>query len=226
MGPEAGGHDSMSGSQPTVVVLARERASRKLRDAVDQASGFDLAGFFSKMEKAVPAILEAPPKVILFELDLPGVVDIESVVHSLKRECSGVHVVVVCDVRDPRLVPALRAGAVGHLTRRAEVEDVERALGLVMAGHAALSPPAARHVVGHLQARAPTPTPPPYTYDLTGREREILESLIEGKSDALAAERLQISPHTVRAHIKSLYRKLSVSSRAAAVAKALREELV
>ncbi len=216
----------MGGSRTPVVVLARERASRKLREAVEDAPGFALAGFYPKLEKAVPAILEAPPHVVLFELDLPGIVDIEAVVTSLKRECAGLKVVVVCDVTDPRLVPALRAGAVGHLSGRAGAEEVERCLGLVLAGHAALSPRAIKHVIDHLQARAPAPPPPPHTYELTGREREILEALIEGRSEALVAERLAISPHTVRAHIKSMYRKLGVSSRAAAVAKALREELV
>lgn len=216
----------MTDNEVSVFVLARDRASRKLRKVVDDAEGFRISGAFSRMEKAVPAILDEAPRVVLLELDLPGAVDFEAVMASLRREREGLEIVVVCDQDDERLVPALRAGAVGHLTRRSSSGEVVDALAAVARGEAALSAAVTRRLIDDLHARAPVPTPPPYTYDLTSRERQILAAMIEGESDAAVAERLQISHHTVRAHIKSLYRKLGVSSRAAAVAKALREELL
>ena len=216
----------MDSPEVGVIVLARERTLRWFQRLIDEAEGYRVAGAFTRVERAVPAILESEPRLVLLELGLPGAVEIDAVVTSLRRERSEIGVIVVSDSEDKRLIPALRAGADGHLAPRACSEDMCLIFDALVDGLVGLDPVVARRLVEYLRSKGPVLTPPPYSYGLTGREREILEALVEGKSDAAVAERLAISPHTVRAHVKSMYRKLGVSSRAAAVAKALREELL
>lgn len=219
--------DRPSSAVVPVLVVAHGATARRLGDILGDCAGFALAGSHGRLEDALPAILAVESRLVLLELGSPRLVDFEAALGSLRRERPSVDVVVLCDAHDPRLPSILLAGAVGHLSRRCSRLELERALATVLAGGAAVDPTVVRQLLeSHPMSPRRRPSPAPNGEELTDREREVLAGFVEGASCAALADRLAISPNTVRGYAKALYKKLEVSGRAAAVAKAVREHLV
>ncbi len=129
-------------------------------------------------------------------------------------------------VEDPaRIVAAFEAGAAGYLLKGGPLSEIVTAVRQVREGLAPISPTVARHIVTALQRRAAAPAAPARD-PLTTREREILSLLVGGHSYAAIAAGLNISLGTVQSHVKNIYRKLEVNSKAEAVGVALTEGLV
>jgi DNA-binding NarL/FixJ family response regulator len=126
----------------------------------------------------------------------------------------GVLVVTMVD-DDDAVVAALRAGARGYLLKGAGHAEIVRAVRGVAAGEAVLGPAVAGRVLGRL-ARPGEPALP----ELTGREREVLALVARGLGNHAIARHLVISDKTVGNHLSSIYAKLGVADRAAAVARA------
>lgn len=124
------------------------------------------------------------------------------------------------------VVAALEAGADGYVLKDAPDLEVSQAIRSVSAGHAPISPGVARHLLRRFRGPAPDARSEAGGLHLSPRERQILEALAQGLSYKETAVRLEISYHTVTDYVKSLYRKLKVSSRSKAVAKAARSGLV
>jgi DNA-binding NarL/FixJ family response regulator len=143
------------------------------------------------------------PQLILSDIGLPGRSGIEGLPLIRQRLPS-----VFNDAE--RVVEALRAGAVGYLEKDTLPAQVKEALLQVAAGGSPMSPGVARHVVRFFQ---PAPTEQPREA-LTPREQEVVRAIEDGLSYKLVAKRLFISVDTVRAHIRSVYRKLEVNSKA------------
>ena len=126
---------------------------------------------------------------------------------------------------DESVLGALRAGARGYLTKDAGSDDIRAAIMTVAAGEAALDPAIQHHVVTALGLGA-TPEPgvdtggggdQPLPDDLTPREAEVLTLIAEGLSNAEIADRLVVSPTTVKSHINHLFAKAGLRDRAQAV---------
>ena len=126
------------------------------------------------------------------------------------------------------MLSALRAGARGYLTKDAGAEDIRRAIQAVARGEAALDPAVQRHVVSALAGAGGEPAgdDPQLPDDLTPREAEVLALIAAGLSNQEIAERLVVSPATVKSHINHLVAKAGVRDRAQAVAYAYRRGLV
>lgn len=118
---------------------------------------------------------------------------------------------------DGHLFPALRAGAQGYLLKDQPFEQLVVQLQGISAGQPPLSPSVARRLLAHFQ---PTPDAAALGAELTPREREVLTLLARGISIAKIGLELGISRHTVGDHVKNLYRKLNISSRAQAALQA------
>jgi DNA-binding NarL/FixJ family response regulator len=116
-----------------------------------------------------------------------------------------------------RVFVALRNGAVGYLEKTTPLPLLKEHLLQVAAGGSPMSPSVARHVTRYFAASRPASPPPT---DLTAREREIVQGIEDGLSYKLIAERLFLSLDTVRSHIRQVYRKLEVNSKAEIMAKA------
>ncbi|MBP9713469.1 MAG: response regulator transcription factor [Sterolibacterium sp.] len=119
---------------------------------------------------------------------------------------------------DAHLFPALRAGAQGYLLKEQSREQLERQLGGIVDGQPPLSPAIARRLMRHFQLTEENP--PDSENPLTPREREVLGWLAQGIRLAEIAEKLHISRHTAGDHVKNIYRKLNISSRAEAALQA------
>ena len=120
---------------------------------------------------------------------------------------------------DHSLFAAMRAGARGYLLKGTEGEETVRAIHAVSSGEAIFSPSIARRLMQYFGA--PQPTAPPQAFpDLTEREREILTFMAQGYTNMAIAERLVLSPKTVRNHVSNIFSKLQVADRAEAIIRA------
>jgi DNA-binding NarL/FixJ family response regulator len=213
---------------------ARFRAS--LEVLFRHTPDFELVGSYA-MPAAALAALDAtrrdagPPwGLVLMDLDLPGMTGIECT-RRIKTELGDVRVVVLTVFEDrDSIVEAICAGADGYLLKRTPSDELLAQLRSVMAGGSPLSGGVARTVLELVRrvntagdaASAPHSLP----VELTPRERDVLNCLVQGMSYKAVSASLDVSIDTVRTHIRAVYRKLQVNSVAEAVGRALREKLV
>jgi DNA-binding NarL/FixJ family response regulator len=122
---------------------------------------------------------------------------------------------------DESVLGALRAGARGYLTKDASGEDIRAAIMTVAAGEAALDPAVQHHVVAALAGEGVGTgggrEGPELPDDLTPREAEVLSLIAEGLTNSEIAERLVVSPTTVKSHVNHLFAKAGLRDRAQAV---------
>jgi DNA-binding NarL/FixJ family response regulator len=125
-----------------------------------------------------------------------------------------------------RIFDAIQAGASGYLLKDEPIDTVVAAIRDMHAGGAPMSAPIAKKVLGLMRLAVPANPRDPAESDLTDREAQILKELATGKTTAAIGEALFLSPLTVKTHIKNIYRKLHVSSRAEATRLAMKRNLV
>lgn len=200
--------------------VTRQALATALRDA-----GMTVAACASGEEAlALPA--DSPLDVALVDLGLPGISGVETI-RGLRAARPGLPTLVLSAVESPeQIVSAFAAGAAGYLLKGAPLLDVVTAVNQVREGLAPISPAVARHIVATLQGREPAGSRTEGRARLTPREHEILSLLVGGHSYAALGAGLAISLSTVQSHVKSIYRKLEVSSKAEAVGVALTEGIV
>jgi DNA-binding NarL/FixJ family response regulator len=194
--------------------------------------GIELVAAASDGEEAVALAAELHPQVALMDLRMPRLDGIEAT-RRLRERCPEVRVIALTTYADDESVlGALRAGARGYLTKDASSEDIRAAILSVAAGDAALDPAVQHHVVAALaNERTARDAPDPRDAaaalpdDLTPRESEVLALIAEGLTNNEIAERLVVSPTTVKSHINHLFAKTGLRDRAQAVAYAYRTGL-
>jgi NarL family two-component system response regulator LiaR len=180
----------------------------------------ELAGEAATGEAAIELCGQALPDVILMDLMMPDM-DGATATRLIRRQFPKVQVVALTSFKEERLVRnALQAGAIGYLLKDVSADELARAIRAAHSGHATLSPEAAQALV-----RAADQSPAP-GHDLTERERVVLALMVEGLNNTQIAERLVVSPSTIKTHVSHILSKLGVVSRSEAVALALRSGLV
>lgn len=160
------------------------------------------------------------PDVILMDLIMPemdGIAATQAILHDYPE----VKIIAMTSFDEEELVHGvLAAGAISYLLKNVTADELAKAIREAFAGRSTLSPEAARVLV-----RATRPSPQPL-FELTEREREVLELVVQGHSNQQIAEALVITVATVKAHISNILSKLQVSSRAEAIAYAIKHKLV
>lgn len=209
-----------------LVVEDEPELSRRFSDAVLADPGLTLLGTVSTGTAALAVLAATPPDVLLLDLGLPDLHGIEVIRHTAQH-CPACDILVVTMFGDDAHVfEALEAGATGYLLKDLGLDRIAASIHDLWAGGAPISPSIARRVLARLrqgtttgQANVPgsgRQSQPPETV-LTPREIELLRLTAKGLSFERVGEVLGISPHTVVAHVKKIYRKLAVHSRAEAV---------
>ncbi|OQY89440.1 MAG: DNA-binding response regulator, partial [Chloroflexi bacterium UTCFX4] len=147
------------------------------------------------------------PDVILMDVRMPGINGIEAT-RRIHRTSPHIRILVLTVFDDDTLVfPVIRAGASGYLLKNTEQDELLRAIRTVANGGAIFSPGIAQKVLGYLNA--PQPNAPKESFDeLTAREREILELIAQGKTNAEIATTLNLSSKTVSNYISNVLLKL------------------
>jgi DNA-binding NarL/FixJ family response regulator len=185
------------------------------------------AGFKCRLaEESVEAFLSHDhednwPEVILMDIGLPGMSGIDGI-KLIKQKYPEIDIVMLTVYHDShKIFEALRAGASGYLLKNTPLAEIKEAIEQLQAGGAPMSPQIARKVIEHFNpANKPKPESP-----LTAKEKEIVVGLVDGLSYKMIGDRMNISVETVRFHIKNIYQKLHVHSKAEVITKSLRGEI-
>lgn len=184
----------------------------------------------ARCSEGVAAIAAEPFDLALVDLGLPDGSGIELVSLLQDRQPEALPVVVSIYDDDEHLFPALQAGAFGYLLKEQPREQLVGQLLRISQGEPPLSPPIARRVLGHFAGatgrRAALVQQIEDQAHLTERETEVLQRVAKGFTLAEIATQFGLTRNTVAAHIKNVYRKLNVSSRAEAALEAARRGLV
>lgn len=218
----------MSSPDAVRVLLADDQrlVRESLGTLLELLGGIDLVGTASDGRQALDLTALHAPQVVLMDLRMPRMDGIEAT-RLLRERHPDVQVIALTTFADDESVLAmLRAGARGYLTKDASSEDIQRAIVTVAAGEAALDPAVQHHVVAALAAEpaarsgangAAPRLDGPLPDELTPREAEVLALIAEGLTNAEIAERLVVSPTTVKSHINHLFAKAGLRDRAQAV---------
>lgn len=205
------------------IVEDLEDVREGLAALVDAADGFSCAATFGDAEAFLEAL--SPRRggglrldVALMDIGLPGMSGIEAV-RELSRQRPAVQAMMLTVYEDNEHVfEALRAGATGYVLKTTPPDELLDAIRQLVAGGSPMSSGIARRVV---EAFHRPPLVPEHETPLTPREREILDLLVQGHRYREIAEQLFISLDTVRTHVRHVYEKMHVRSRAEAAAKVL-----
>lgn len=173
---------------------------------------------YDTCEAAIKNLTNDSPQIILMDIGLPGISGIEGI-RRIKKVYSQVDIIVVTvHDDDEKVFDALCAGATGYLTKNIGPERLLESLDEVLKGGAPMTTSIAKRVIRSFQKNTESP--------LTSRETEVLQKLSRGKSYTMIADDLHINKETVRTHIKNIYHKLNVSSKAEAIEKASKDRLI
>ncbi len=163
-----------------------------------------------------------PPNVMLMDIQLPGMSGIKGI-EIIKEKYPEIEIIMLTIYHDShKIFDSLVAGASGYLLKHTSLPEIKESIENLMEGGAPMSPQIARKVIQHFTKPEPKKAP---ESNLTSREQDIVNGLVDGLSYKLIADRFDISIDTVRAHIRNIYKKLHVNSKAEVIAKSLRGEI-
>ena len=183
---------------------------------------FHVAASFSRFDNAEDQVQVYDATLVVMDIDMPGVGGIEGV-KQIKNADPEIKVVMHTMFDDDnRIFDSICAGADGYLLKNTSPVQLLRSLQEVMSGGAAMSPFVAQKVFQHFRSANSVGE----TFDLTKREKEILELLVKGNSYKMIADKGEISVDTVKKHLQNIYHKLHVSCGTEAVAKALQHKII
>ena len=176
----------------------------------------EVVGEVTTGEEALALAGAVRPDVILMDINMPGVNGIEAT-RRIRETQPEVRILMVTMLEDDSVFAAMRAGARGYVVKGAEPAEVLRAIRAVAAGDAIFSPGIAERLIHYFATPAAAA---PRFPELTDREREVLGLIAQGLTNSAIAERLALSPKTIRNYITEIFSKLQVADRAQAIIRA------
>ncbi|MDT8307719.1 MAG: response regulator transcription factor [Anaerolineae bacterium] len=212
----------MTPTQPIRVMLVDDHTMlrRGLATFLKVFDDLELVGETASGEAAIQLCERFQPDVILMDLVMPDM-DGVTATRVIRQRFPTVQVIALTSFNEEGLVQkALQAGAIGYLLKDVSADELAKAIRAARAGRSTLSPEAAQALV-----HAATQPPPPGR-DLTERERDVLALMIEGLNNTEIAEKLVVSPSTVKSHVSNILAKLDVSSRTEAVVLAIQHGIL
>ena len=190
--------------------------------AVKERPDLELVGEAGEGREALEEIRRVDPDVAVLDIRMPGL-DGTQVLGAIRRDGIGSEVLFLSAFMEPELAfSTIAAGARGYLSKEASRQEICDAIVAVARGGTAY----AREVQEGLQSAVRDRGLRDGTPALTGREQEVLQLIAEGLTAPEIGRRIHLSPATVKTHLRTLYEKLGVSDRAAAVAEGMRRGLI
>jgi NarL family two-component system response regulator LiaR len=209
-------------SQPIRVMLVDDHTMvrRGLATFLKVFDDLELVGEAGDGEVAIQLCASILPDVILMDMVMPDM-DGVTATRIIRQRFPTVQVIALTSFKEEGLVQnALQAGAIGYLLKDVSAQKLAQAIRAAHAGRSTLSPEASQALV-HA-----TTQPPPPGHDLTEREQAVLALMAAGLNNIEIADKLVVSPSTIKSHVSHILAKLGVSSRTEAVAVAVRHQLV
>ena len=207
-----------------LLVDDQELVRAGFRMILEAENDIDVVGEAANGADAVDQVRSLQPDVVLMDVRMPEMDGIEAT-----RHVGGQSRVIMLTTFDPDeyVYESLRAGASGFLLKDVPPEDLVAAIRVVAAGEALLAPSVTRRMIEDFARARPRPSSPPSGMDrLTQREREVLELLAAGRTNAEIAAQLFVSETTVKTHVSHIFTKLGLRDRAQAVVLAYESGLV
>lgn len=184
---------------------------------------YKVAGEYENAEELLEEFREVNPDVVLMDIGLPGISGIEATAQ-IKTIFPRVQIIILSVFEDDENVfQAICAGACGYISKPVMPGQLLESIEQAFDGASPMSPHIARKVLDLFKQHVP---PTRADYNLTDRELDVLNLLTQGDDHKMIAEKLFLSPFTIRAHLRNIYEKLHVHSKSQAVAKALQERLL
>ena len=212
------------------VLVADDQAA--VRDGfaalIDAQETMLVAGEASNGRDAVDLTRRVFPHVVLMDIRMPVLDGLEAtrlICSDPTLERTRVLVLTTFDL-DEHVYTALRVGASGFVLKDTPRRELLHAIEVIAAGDALISPNVTRRLIAEFAARRDPQTPPPALAELTNREREIMQLIARGYSNAEIAGRLVISPLTAKSHVRNILRKLDCRDRAGLVALSYETRLI
>jgi DNA-binding NarL/FixJ family response regulator len=185
---------------------------------IGQAEGYQVVNSYESFDEAAKSIADDSPDVVLLDIELPGTNGIQAI-PKLKRLLPHVYILILTVYESEKTIfEALANGASGYLTKNTPATKIVESIREVKEGGGPMSVNIARMVIKSFQRNQESP--------LSRRETQILEQIADGKSRSQIARDLFIDLETVRSHIKNIYLKLDVNSRADAIKTAKENKLI
>lgn len=216
----------MAEAQPIRVLIVDDQALVRtgLKLFLMAFDDHELVGEAASGEEAIRKCCDLQPDVVLMDLAMPGIGG-AAAISAIRRQCLHVQVIALTNFQDVDMVQqALRAGAIGYLIKNVTADELANAIRAAHAGRSVLAPEATQALVQ--AARQPTSPASGESDALTHREQEVLALMAKGLSNPEIAERLTVSPVTVKFHVSNILAKLGCTSRTEAVALAVQRNLI
>ncbi len=200
---------------------------RALLKALGLFPEFDILGTAQDGEGAVEEICRLQPRVVLLDLELPGMDGIEVTRRLKSRDCAAEVLILTSFDDEQKVYQAVLAGAAGYLVKRVGPAQIRAAIHEVLGGGVVIEPQIARRFWNYFQSVQAAGAPPTSNpWGLTELEHELLRFLAKGLSNAEVGRVMTLERRTVRTHLGHLYRKMGVRSHVEAVVMALKAGLV
>lgn len=198
------------------IVEDNEQFRNGLEAIINTQNDFSITASFDSAEKALPALLQNPPDIVISDISLPGIKGTALIVQ-LKDKLLQTQF-MVCSIHDDNetIFEALKCGASGYILKDpVTADEIIRAIRDLYNGGSPMSPYIARKVIATFQK----PAVHDETSLLSAREKEVLEQLSRGLLYKEIAENLGVSHETVKKHLKNIYQKLHVQNKIEAINK-------
>jgi two-component system, NarL family, nitrate/nitrite response regulator NarL len=190
--------------------------------AIKERPDLELVGEAGDGREALDQIKKLAPDVAVLDIRMPGL-DGTQVLGAIRRDSAETEVLFLTAFMEPELAyRTVASGARGYLSKESSRQEVCEAVLTIARGGTALAAEAQAGLAREIQERERTGGPP----QLTDREQQVLDLVAQGHSAPEIGRRIHLSTTTVKSHLHSLYEKLGVSDRAAAVAEAMRRGLL
>lgn len=190
---------------------------------VDPSLRFELVGEAADGAEAIRLCAALHPDVVLMDLRMPGMDGLTAIEHLHKEQPQVAVVILTTFNEDELMLRGLRAGAKGFLLKDTDRQALFDTIRAAARGETLLKPETMTRLLAQVGRQA---SPAGSPFGLTEREREVLAAVAQGERSKEIALRLNITERTVKAHLASIYNKLGVDSRAAAIAVASKHALL
>ncbi|MEO5942903.1 MAG: response regulator transcription factor [Ferruginibacter sp.] len=207
---------------PIVIYEDNARLRQSLELLLSDGTGFNVVGAFPNCSKVMEQMESLSPQLVIMDIDMPGINGIQAV-KKIKSELPEIKIMMYTVFDDDnRIFECICEGADGYLLKNTSPLKLIQSLQELVDGGTPMSPFVAQKVFHYFRKNAALKE----DFNLTDREKEILEFLVRGNSYKMIADKCSIAMDTVKKHLQNVYHKLHVNCGTEAVAKALQHKIV